>query len=37
MAELIEMGFLEMLHTSSGRIPTSMAYRFLPTRDLERK
>ncbi len=28
MAELIEMGFLEMLHTSSGRIPTSMAYRF---------
>jgi transcriptional regulator of heat shock response len=28
MAELIEQGFLEMLHTSSGRIPTSQAYKF---------
>lgn len=27
MAELIEMGFLEMIHTSSGRVPTAMAYR----------
>jgi transcriptional regulator of heat shock response len=27
MARLIEDGFLEMVHTSSGRIPTSMAYR----------
>lgn len=28
MADLIEKGFLEMLHTSSGRVPTPMAYRF---------
>lgn len=28
MAKLIDLGFLEMLHTSSGRIPTKMAYRF---------
>lgn len=28
MAELIEKGFLDMLHTSSGRIPTPMAYKF---------
>ncbi|MBD3365919.1 hypothetical protein GF360_01095 [candidate division WWE3 bacterium] len=28
MAELIEKGFLDMLHTSSGRVPTPMAYRF---------
>jgi transcriptional regulator of heat shock response len=27
MARLIEEGFLEMLHTSSGRIPTTMAYK----------
>jgi heat-inducible transcriptional repressor len=27
MAKLIEQGFLEMLHTSSGRVPTKMAYR----------
>lgn len=27
MAHLIDLGFLEMLHTSSGRIPTKMAYR----------
>lgn len=27
MAKLIDLGFLEMLHTSSGRIPTKMAYR----------
>ena len=28
MADLIDQGFLEMMHTSSGRVPTSMAYRF---------
>jgi len=28
MARLIEEGFLEMLHTSSGRVPTAMAYKF---------
>lgn len=28
MAKLIDLGFLEMLHTSSGRIPTRMAYKF---------
>jgi heat-inducible transcriptional repressor len=27
MAKLLEQGFLEMLHTSSGRIPTKLAYR----------
>ncbi|HOD01360.1 MAG TPA: hypothetical protein PKH50_01425 [bacterium] len=27
MAKLIDMGFLEMLHTSSGRVPTRMAYK----------
>ncbi len=27
MAKLIEEGFLQMLHTSSGRVPTPMAYR----------
>lgn len=27
MAELLELGFLDMLHTSSGRVPTAMAYR----------
>ncbi len=27
MAKLLELGFLEMLHTSSGRVPTPMAYR----------
>jgi transcriptional regulator of heat shock response len=27
MAKLIDLGFLEMLHTSSGRVPTRMAYR----------
>ncbi len=27
MARLIDLGFLEMMHTSSGRIPTKMAYR----------
>jgi transcriptional regulator of heat shock response len=27
MAKLIELGFLEMLHTSSGRVPTRSAYR----------
>lgn len=27
MAKLIDLGFLEMLHTSSGRIPTRLAYR----------
>lgn len=28
MARLIEDGFLAMLHTSSGRVPTKMAYRY---------
>ncbi len=28
MAELLKLGFLEMSHSSSGRIPTSMAYKF---------
>jgi len=28
MADLINQGFLEMMHTSSGRVPTSMAYRY---------
>ncbi|MBI4091276.1 hypothetical protein HY419_00825 [candidate division WWE3 bacterium] len=28
MAELIRQGFLQMLHTSSGRIPTTMGFRF---------
>jgi transcriptional regulator of heat shock response len=27
MVKLIDQGFLEMLHTSSGRVPTKMAYR----------
>jgi transcriptional regulator of heat shock response len=27
MARLLKLGFLEMAHTSSGRIPTAMAYR----------
>lgn len=31
MAQLIEDGFLEMLHTSSGRIPTPQGYRFFLT------
>lgn len=28
MASLLEDGFLEMMHTSSGRVPTSRAFRF---------
>lgn len=28
MAKLIELGYLEMLHTSSGRVPTRVAYRY---------
>ena len=28
MARLIEEGFLQMLHTSSGRVPTAIAYRY---------
>ena len=28
MAELLEEGFLEMMHTSSGRIPTAQAFRY---------
>ena len=28
MARLLEEGFLQMIHTSSGRVPTPMAYRF---------
>src|SRR3989339_1586946 len=31
MARLIEMGFLQMLHASSGRVPTKSAYRFYLT------
>lgn len=31
MAKLLDEGFLEMLHTSSGRIPTPMAYRYFLT------
>lgn len=31
MAHLIESGFLEMLHTSSGRIPTPQGYRYFLT------
>ena len=31
MAQLLDEGFLQMLHTSSGRIPTSMAYRLFLT------
>ena len=31
MARLIEEGFLEMLHTSSGRVPTPMAYKLFVT------
>jgi transcriptional regulator of heat shock response len=27
MARLLDLGFLEMMHTSSGRVPTAMAYR----------
>jgi len=27
MARLFDLGFLEMVHTSSGRVPTAMAYR----------
>ena len=27
MAKLLDMGYLEMLHTSSGRVPTKQAYR----------
>jgi len=27
MAKLVELGFLDMLHTSSGRIPTKMGYK----------
>ena len=27
MAKLIDQGFLEMMHTSSGRVPTKLAYR----------
>lgn len=28
MAKLLDQGFLQMLHTSSGRVPTKMAYRY---------
>ncbi len=28
MADLIKKGFLEMVHTSSGRVPTTMGFRF---------
>jgi transcriptional regulator of heat shock response len=35
MARLIEEGFLEMLHTSSGRVPTAMAYKLYLTDMME--
>jgi len=35
MSRLLDLGFLQMLHTSSGRIPTPMAYRFLLDEILE--
>ena len=31
MSDLLKMGFLEMPHTSSGRVPTSVAYRLFIT------
>jgi transcriptional regulator of heat shock response len=37
MAKLIELGFLDMLHTSSGRVPTRMAYRFYLDQMMEPK
>lgn len=35
MAKLLEQGYLDMLHTSSGRVPTPMAYRFFLTELLD--
>ncbi len=35
MGRLIDEGFLQMLHTSSGRVPTPMAYRFFLTDIME--
>jgi heat-inducible transcriptional repressor len=35
MAELLKLGFLEMSHSSSGRIPSSSAYKFFLTELLE--
>ncbi|MFC1722271.1 hypothetical protein ACFL0C_01335 [Patescibacteria group bacterium] len=35
MAELLDLGFLEMLHTSSGRVPTPMAFRLYLDQILE--
>ncbi|MFC1622255.1 hypothetical protein ACFL13_02675 [Patescibacteria group bacterium] len=35
MARLLDLGFLQMLHTSSGRVPTPMAYRYFLDQLLE--
>ncbi len=35
MAKLLDLGFLEMVHTSSGRVPTAMAYRLFLDRIME--
>ena len=35
MAKLIDEGFLQMLHTSSGRVPTPMAYKYFLTETME--
>lgn len=35
MSKLLDLGFLEMMHTSSGRVPTSMAYRLFLENVLE--
>lgn len=37
MAKLIDLGFLEMLHTSSGRVPTTQAYRLYLEQMMEEK
>jgi len=37
MAKLIDLGFLTMLHTSSGRVPTKQAYRFYIEELMEEK
>lgn len=35
MARMLEEGFLQMLHASSGRVPTPMAYKFFLTEVME--
>ena len=35
MADLLQKGFLEMLHTSSGRVPSTLAYRVFLTNLME--